>query len=322
MKVSGRIEILMGMLLLGLTIILFFYADDPGQKGVEVHQILSEENGLQKITYTNNNGELVCAPDESYAIVIREKDPDGRIASELYYDDKEEPSFNKFGAYGIHNEYDDRGFNITTTYVDQHEDPMNIALGFATIRRLFNENGTMRNALYYDAEGIPTKSVFDQYGYYREYDNQKRIILNTFLDENGKPMVGTTGYASVVTTYDENTGKVSTERYLDQNGNPIALVRGQYGVKYVGDKTVFLDINGKEYFNLYCMFENYPYCALVVAFLVSVMALFTGKRFNIFLLILSLVFICYMTLMNRNVADLRTNFNLFSPIVNHSKSNF
>lgn len=312
MRVSSKIEIVIGFILLGLTVILFFFGDSIRQEvEISIHQVVSEEDGRQKIAYMDDNGQPVNEPNKPYSIIVQTKDSLGRVIKEEYYDIDEQPISNNNGAYGICYEYDEIGNTVCTIYVDENGNPTSINFGFASIRRVFNENGTMRYAFFYDRDGNQTTSHWGEYGYYREYDDQKRIILNTFLDENGEPMVGTTGYASVVTSYDENTGKVSIERYLDQNGNPIALVKGQYGIKYVGDKTVFLDINGKEYFSLYSMFENYPYCALLVAFLVSVVALFTSKRFNVFLLILSLVFICYMTLMNRNVADLRTNFNLF-----------
>ena len=101
------------------------------------------------------------------------------------------------------------------------------------------------------------------------------------------------------------------ERYYDVNGNPVSLSHGQYGVKHIGNETVYLDSDDKEIFDLSNYLYNHPALAYLIAILVCVAAMLYDKKFNVILLVLYVAFIVYMTLLYRAEGEGRAQLEVF-----------
>lgn len=69
----------------------------------------------------------------------------------------------------------------------------------------------------------------------RVYDEENRLISNTYIDSNGNNKMSTLGYSTICYTYGVDN-KVQEEKYYDQYEKPIALINGEYAVKYKYDK--------------------------------------------------------------------------------------
>lgn len=256
------------------------------------------------VIYTDSDGDPIIT-NLGYAMMAYVFDENDRIIEQWYLDVDGNLTENRYGAYGTVHVCDEQGRRVTSTHVDKNKNPLNISLGFAAIKREFYENGLMKRAFYFDEKGNPVQSVFNQYGYYYEYDDSGRNIVSTYIDAVGNPMIASVGYATIKKTYDEITGIVVTEMYFDDNGEPISLIKGQYGVRYDGEKQIYLDKNGRDIFSLYTLLYNNPMMVVLFGLVVSAVSILIGKKGNIVLLAAYIAFIIYMTLMNRNADEAR-----------------
>lgn len=99
--------------------------------------------------------------------------------------------------------------------------------------------------------------------------------------------------------------------YFDLDGEQISLSRGQYGVKRVDGKKLYLDIEGNSTFELSNYLNNHPISVLLLAMFIMCVATICGKRINILLLLSYIIFIIYMTLLYRTQADGGLELGLF-----------
>ena len=254
-----------------------------------------------RIVYTDGSGNPVTT-DMGYAMLDYVFDEEGRAIEQWYLDADGRPVESRYEARGMVSMYDPLGRRAVSIHVDAQKHPHNITLGFATIKREFYWNGRMKRAFFYDEAGNPAQAPYGQYGYDYEYDDQGREVVTTFIDSEGKPMVASTGYATVKRTYDEVNGTVEREMYFDGEGNPIALKKGQYGVRYEGFNQVYLDAGGQDLFSPYTWLYNNPLSVVFFALVVCAISMALDRSGNVWLLVGYLFFILYMTLMNRNAA--------------------
>ena len=97
--------------------------------------------------------------------------------------------------------------------------------------------------LVYEVKGVSKNK--------REHDEKHRLIKLTTLDNEGNPIVGSDGYASICYAYDQENNRV-LESYLDANGNPTVTAKGYAAirrcyVRYTSKVTsmTYLDADGK-----------------------------------------------------------------------------
>ena len=87
--------------------------------------------------------------------------------------------------------------------------------------------------------------------------------------------------------------------FFDRDGNPISLSEGQYGVRYVSGRHVYLDQNGHEQINIKRILYNNEFVVIASAVLLILISSLVGKKGNGILLVLYIAVILYMTLMYR-----------------------
>ena len=123
-----------------------------------------------RTTYVNQNGEPMKA-GVGYAMITRSYYPEddrdrGKVKTEFYFDEKENPVSLSLGNYGTYREYDDLGQNTVSTYLDINENPMMTGPGYATVVRGYHQG--YYTEMYYDTEGQPAALSEGQYGIKKE----------------------------------------------------------------------------------------------------------------------------------------------------------
>lgn len=252
-----------------------FAAERTGMHSSELQRVVSEEGSVQRIDYIYN-GVITYAADKHYATCVQTKD----------------------------------GRKILYEYFDENGAAVRQPRGYCSLVREYNEEGKIENEFYFDENRQPVALSLNQYGQHREYDSEGRISVLTYLGIDGTPVKTNRGYASVKRSFYPD-GTVETEMYYDIYGQPAALSHGQYGIRHVDGKNIYLDINGREIFSLNnYLHNNLPVVALIALNLVIVSSVL-GKKENTVLLIMYLGFIAYMTLMYREEGDARMNLEIF-----------
>ena len=378
MSDKWKYKILWGFLLFFVIFSMYFLFPEKGEdhdQGLaswELTRVEETEENVTRISYINDDGELTYAADKFYAVLVQNKDAEGRVLKEYYLDADEKPT-ECYGYFGI--SYEHREKEDIITYLDENGDPTNTTSGFAVVVRSFNEKGQALDDRYYDAEMRPQMNTGGYYGIHRKYnkdgaaseivyldvdglascgtngvarekrsfdsegrviqtfffdlknkpvslqsgqegeaysyDENNRISQITFLDRDGNPMKATTGYTILKRTYyRDGTEKIS--RYFDAAGNPVSLSKGQYGIKRIGDVTIYIDQNGHALLNIDNLLNGYPLMVVVIAILLCVLFCFIPRKMQIFLFLAYVIFIFYETLMFRETGDMRTNLVLFS----------
>lgn len=143
-----------------------FYDD----KGNRVKHLIDEysryfeyddETGKTSITYLGIDDKPTRKMNR-YAKVIRSYWENGKIKTDLYYDEHSQPIKLSLGQYGIYREYDESGRDVSITYLDASEQPIKTVLGYATVKYSYQDGITTE--MYYDENGEPVQLSRGQYG--------------------------------------------------------------------------------------------------------------------------------------------------------------
>lgn len=101
-----------------------------------------------------------------------------------------------------------------------------IDMGYATVCRIWDDNGRVVEEQYLDASGNPVARYGDHYGVSYEYDETGTVI--TYLDAEDNPIMCSDGYSTIVRT--QVDGRVSDDFYYDLNGQQVQCSGGYYGL--------------------------------------------------------------------------------------------
>lgn len=120
---------------------------------------------------------------KGYAIIQRsyytEGPYAGKIETEKYFDENNNPVQLAKQQYGIYKEYDEYGRVNLITYLNNSGEPVISSDGYATCKQTFYADDTVRTETYYDEFGNPIALSEGQYGTF--YQDNKKV----YLDING-----------------------------------------------------------------------------------------------------------------------------------------
>lgn len=155
------------------------------------------------------------------------------------------------------------------------------------------------------------KSSLGQYGELYQRDEQGRISQITYLGADGNPAPTTAGYTVLKRTYHRD-GTADIDMYFDADSNPMALSKGQYGIKRSGKVNLLLDKNGRVMLCVDNVLNGLPFMVVIFGCVICLLILVLPKKMSVLLTAAYIAFILYETLMFREAGDARTNFVLFS----------
>lgn len=290
-----------------------FYLDaegNPAKRYDDYYGIAYEYgNGTVKITYLGDDG-FPMTRSSGYATIVRTVDDNGKAIDDYYYDlDMQPVSCN--GCYGQHREYDSNGQNNSVTYLDQDGQPVCSTSGYARKRYDRDDWGTVTAEHYFDVQGNPAKAPLGQYGERYQRDENGQKVWITYLDAKGNLFSTNTGYTILKRTYHRD-GTADTDMYFDADGNPMALAKGQYGIKRNGKVNLLLTKSGNIMLCVDNVLNGFPAMVVIFGVIICVLMLLLPQKVSAALTIAYMVFIFYETLMFRETGDARTNFVLFS----------
>ena len=267
------------------------------------------KNHEQITQYLDSKGNVMQL-SAGYSTIIRSLDDTGRAIDDFYYDMHMKP-VSYLGTYGFHRDYDEQGKNSKITYLDKNGEPVISSLGYAAKEYQYDDEGNVVGEFYFDTQGNPAKSSLGEYGQLYERDVQNYISQIVYLNAEKNPAPTNAGYTILRRTYYRD-GTVDTDKYFDSNGNPIALSKGQYGIKHSGKITLLLNKNGHTKVCVDNILNGFPFMVIVFGCVICLCILFLPEKMSVFLTLIYVLFILYETLMFREVGEARINLVPFS----------
>lgn len=252
----------------------------------------------RRVDYINSRGVITVALDKNYSTVLKTLDQDGNYILERYLDNHGNPAVLASGYSALKREYDADGNRISQTYLDDKLNPCIIRYGYASTRRKYNSIGKIELEMFFDTDGLTAMDIYRKYGYRNEYNADGRVAAVICLDSDGNTMNNLDHYAIVKRTYYAD-GKLRTEMFYDQDGNPARLRSGQYGYLYVNGRPICLDKDGNKMFVLRYFLLHSIFAVLLIGILLLLLIILLNRGWTCLLLLLYLVFIAYMTVMDR-----------------------
>ena len=261
------------------------------------------------ITYLDAEGNPVKRSD-GYSTIVRTQ-VGGRAYDDFYYDLNGQQVQCSGGYYGIHCEYNAEGQSTSLTFLNEDGRAVCISFGYAIKTYQRDGNGTVVSEQYFDTEGNPARSLLGQYGELYQRDEQGRISQITYLGADGNLAPTTAGYTLLKRTYHRD-GTADTDMYFDADGKPMALSKGQYGIKHSGKVNLLLDKNGHVMLCVDNILNGFPCMVVISGCIICLFILVLPKKVSVLLTAAYVAFILYETLMFRESGNARTNFVLFS----------
>ena len=192
--------------------------------------------------YIDEYGKRVCNID-GYSMVRRIYDKEGNIRSTRYYDSQKEPCPHRNGNFGYDSTFDGIGRETIRFFVDKKGRKTKIASNiWGRLFIYFGDSYYIEKEFNLDETGNKLKDKDGYCGVEFKYDELSRIICETYLDENGIPIIGKDGYSITTTDYKRigNNQIEVTETYLDTNGEIILHKDGFYKARFTYEDDIRL----------------------------------------------------------------------------------
>ena len=191
--------------------------------------------------YFDASGQPTEGP-EGCSIVQRDYTSRNQVSLIRYFDSAGN-SMKINGAYGIASSYNSFGKLETETWLDADGAPAVNEDGYASIHYDYDLSDASRAEKYFqyylDAQGQPVAAANGAWGMNTVYYPVTRVHVLTFVDEAGKPVTTSEGYAILEYEQDEN-GNRTWEGYYDAIHAAINCLEG-----YASKETTF-DSNGRK----------------------------------------------------------------------------
>lgn len=262
------------------------------------------------ITYLDAKGN----PTETvagYTIVVRSFNDIDQAMDDMYYDDTMKPVKCVDGYYGFRREYDQDGHVEGIIYLDSNGIPTYNSSGYVEEKYCLDKEGRVGKKFYFDASGKAIQLQLGQSGEAYSYDEDNRITQITYLDSSGNPITTTAGYSILRKNYYRD-GTENTTMYYNTDGKQISFSKHQYGIKHVGNTSLYLNKNGGIKICLDNILNGYPFMVVIIGILLCMALCLVPQKWKGIILLTYVVFIFYETLMFREIGDIRANLVLFS----------
>lgn len=279
-----------------------------------------DEGNLHFVEYYDKKGNLVVHPGNGYAGRVMTVDDQGRMVLERYYDENrefiprthdDEETYWMVAIEYIKDDPNNKPSNerleeiyqtmenvdiIRYRYLDKHGKQAADEYGNAYTERC-TVNGTLYELYYFLKDGTPGKGQCAQNGSrWADFDEEGRTIDYFYLDADGNPMMSEHGCAEVRKVYEKGS---YCDFYFDTEGNPTKLIQGEYGARFIGEKTIYLNADGSTMFIPNVFLLNHAWLVVLGGFGIALFGCLLPKKLRMLYLGCYVLGILYFTLFNR-----------------------
>ncbi len=208
---------------------------------------------IAKEIYYDANGNSTIRTDKGYSAIEYERNINGAILAERYFDKAGKATSCIYGYYGLTREYN--GNNIVSeTYYSEDGQMINQINGYSREDRIYDSNNHQISQLFYDSNNTPVIVYTGYAEVVRTFDEEGRLTFEKYYGVDKQPLRQPAGHTAIEQKYDED-GNLLTRKYLDSEGNLLTRVDGYVEAKWSHieanepSKVYFLDAEGLELHN-------------------------------------------------------------------------
>jgi len=183
-------------------------------------------NGEKKNTrahYVNADGFPEFQTRSTAKFIKFEYSNKGDEIARYYVDDNDEPQPALDGAFGRHQEFDERGLVTYMTSLDAEKRPMNGVYGVsgeASLKLAYDNLGNITELTGFDTNGQPTVFL----GYHKaisKFDTRGNEVEKTYFGTNGQPVIFRLGgYHKAISKFDTHGNTIEVALF-GTNGQPV-----------------------------------------------------------------------------------------------------
>lgn len=266
--------------------------------------------------------------------VKQEFDEYHRRVKEMYYSAKGEKTTNISKIYGqaftyyssdeaargevTKNEKNISWLIETVSSLDQEGNLINSASGYAITRRFYGADNRTCHEQFFDCSGKPAANQLGAYGQDYTYDELGRQMSCTYLDSDYRPVNCNKGYSKIVRSFFKNNS-TKAEKYFTSDGLPAVLSHGESEIVHKMASVQYINAQGKRILVLDNFLRGNPMLVIFVTLMIWLISSLLDKKGNILLICCYIVFILYMTLFCREIADEAIKLNFFKTFMDFFK---
>ena len=174
------------------------------------------------VSYWDASGEPVLYQND-YAVIRYEYDLAGRETSRSFYDRAGNLSASSRAYARKTTAYNELGNVTEEAYYDTEGNLTDTTMGYAKAVYTYDDLGNLTSERYYNTKELGVVPEGSSYAYeLMEYDDLSRLISEEYFNELDEYAPSLEGYAIHRIEY-ADSGRVSLETYLDENQKPIAV---------------------------------------------------------------------------------------------------
>lgn len=240
----------------------FYGAPGKLKPGTAVeHMEYDANNRVTRIWYTNEAGNKVNCPENSYCEERRKYDERGNICEQTFWSISAQPAATTTKVHRIIKEYDSS--NRMSHWVNLGVDGKPIPASEENapeVRYEYDARGNRTLHAIFDGHGNPAHQVGGWQKNVMKYDNRNRLIDDAYFNKDGAPVVNkSVGFYRVTYQYDDHGNvvreeqfdtqkliqvvsrkynrrdQITEESYKDANGNPPAGKNSKVTIEYEAD---------------------------------------------------------------------------------------
>lgn len=200
----------------------------PAMDGNNVARTALEYDGLGRLTEWarfDAGGGRVIHSSEGMSVTRYCYNDQGFTTSKETYDQMLEPCCSQQGYFRTVTIRDDSGWPVRQDFYGPNGEPMPCTNGYVSTTAVFNSSGQETQRRYFGADSAPTPDLdLNVYGVNHTFTDGLLTRVD-YVDGQGRLMMGKNGFASICREYNSER-QVSREWYLDEDGAPVRCTDG------------------------------------------------------------------------------------------------
>lgn len=193
--------------------------------------LIYDELGRMIMVVNRDADDRLTCGDDGVSVFFYAYNDEGFLILVVTLDWALEPCYDRTGIYRTTAIVDDKGRPCRTDFYDTDGELHPCANGYASVIYTYNSDGLATQNRFLGVDGAPAPDLsLNVYGI--DYTYTDGLLTRTdYFDDQGCPMMSKEGCASICREYNSER-QLSREWYLNVDGEPVRIIKGYAEIRY------------------------------------------------------------------------------------------